>query len=105
MKVGTCFGVDANPVGTGLDKLGDMMIGIRNHQVAIQRHGGNASDGLNKGRAKRDWGDEVPVHHVDVEYVGAGMLTGENIAFNVKRVSRKQGRSDAYHLPPEDMPI
>ena len=59
-------------VAAGLGKGRQVEIGGRNHQMAVERLVGPAADRLDHRRPERDVGDEMPVHHVEVDPVGAG---------------------------------
>jgi hypothetical protein len=40
--------------------------------MRIERHPGDSTHRLKHRNSKRDIGDEVPVHHVEMNHVGAG---------------------------------
>jgi len=61
------FDLDGDHVGAGLGEGGDELVGVLDHEVAIEGKGGDGADGLNDGWAEGDVGDEVAVHDVDVD--------------------------------------
>ena len=62
-----CFLMDGNPVGPGVGEVGNVLVGILNHQVAVENGGGGLAERLHDGRAERDVGHEVAVHDIDVD--------------------------------------
>ena len=82
VQVAAGFDLDRDHVGAGFGEGGDVLVGILDHEVAIEREAGDGADGLDDGRAEGDVGDEVAVHDVDVDDGaaaggGAGDLVGE----------------------------
>src|ERR1700733_2987825 len=57
--------MDADPVGASLGEGGDEVVRILDHEVAIERQFCDSTQRLHDGRAERDVGDEVAVHHID----------------------------------------
>ena len=74
--------VDADHVGAGGGEVGDELVGVLDHEVAVEWELRDGADGLDDGWAEGDVGDEVAVHDVDVDDgaacgCGEGDLIGE----------------------------
>lgn len=68
------------------------LVGVRHHQVRVDRHAGGALDGLEDVNAKGEVAGKVTVHNVKVNVVGAGDLV--EVALEVGHIGRKNRRSD-----------
>ena len=79
-------------VGTGIGVPIDRLVGVRHHQVCVNRYIGGALDGLEDVNAKGEVAGKVAVHDVEVHVVGTGDLV--ELALEVGHVGRKDGRSD-----------
>jgi hypothetical protein len=67
--------VDRQDVGTGPREVGEVTLGLDDHQVDVEEGTGLPAKGperLDDERSDRDVRDETPVHDVDVEPVGSG---------------------------------
>ena len=84
--------VHGDHIGTGIGIPIDRLVGIRHHQVRVDRHVGGALDGLEDVNAKGEVAGKVTVHNVEVHVVGAGDFV--ELALEVGHVGRKDGRSD-----------
>ena len=83
------FDLDGDHVGAGFGEGGDELVGILDHEVAVEREGGDGADGLDDGRAEGDVGDEVAVHDVDVD---DGAAAGGGAADFVGEVCEVRGQ-------------
>ena len=84
--------VHGDHVGTGVGVPIDGLVGVRHHQVRVDRYIGGALDGLEDVNAKGEVAGKVTVHDVEMHVVGAGDLV--ELALEVGHVGRKDGRSD-----------
>ena len=66
------FRMDADEVGAGLGEGLQIGVGRGDHQVHVEGDGGVLPQRLHDHRAEADVGDEMPVHDVEVQPVGAG---------------------------------
>ena len=57
---------------------------------------GNSFDGANDRLADRDVRDEVAIHDVDVDQIGAPALDGRDLAAEIQKVRRQNGWRDLY---------
>jgi hypothetical protein len=64
----------ADPVCPGLREHGNKLVGILDHQVAIERQLRYFADGLHHGWSERDIRHKMPVHHVDMDCRAAGLF-------------------------------
>ena len=71
MQVRQHFDVHRDHGGAGGRERLDVPIGIRDHQVNIERHGGHAPDRRNDRRPDGNVRHEVAVHDIDVNEIGA----------------------------------
>ena len=62
-----CFLVHRNPVGARIGERRNVLVGILDHQVTIQRQLGHLAQRLHHRRPDGDVGHEVAVHHVHVQ--------------------------------------
>ena len=65
------FHVHGEPVGARPRRTLRGSDRVRDHEVRLQRQPGDPPECADHERSDRDVGDEVPVHHVDVDPVGA----------------------------------
>ena len=68
--------VDGDRVRPCLGKGVQIGIDRRDHQMHVERLGGVRAQRLHHRRADGDVGHEMPVHHIDVDPVGAGGVDG-----------------------------
>ena len=92
VQVRGSFVVHGDHVGTGVGIPIDCLVGVRHHQVRVDRYIGGALDGLKDVDAKGEVAGKVTVHNVEVHVVGSGDLV--EFALEVGHVGRKDGRSD-----------
>ena len=74
--------MDAEPVGARISEGGDELVGVIDHQVAVERQAGTFAQAGHHGWTDGDVGDEVAVHDVDVDggaatALGRGNLVGQ----------------------------
>jgi hypothetical protein len=71
------FLMDGHPIGASIGKCGDEVVGIFNHQVAIEGHTWDGfAQGGNDRRADGDVRNKMAIHDVDVEDRAAGVDGG-----------------------------
>ena len=83
--------------GSGLGKALDILFGIHNHQVHVQRLARFASDGFHDGESKGDVGHETAVHDIQVEEVGIA-VDNFHILLQVQEIRGQNGGCYLYHL-------
>jgi hypothetical protein len=55
----------------------------------VERLGGERADRRDDPRAERDVGDEMPVHHVEMDPVGAGLVDGAHLVAEPGEIGRR----------------
>jgi hypothetical protein len=68
--------VYGDPISAGRRKLFNKVVGIFDHQVAVERQTGDLAQRLDHGGPHGEVGDKVPVHDVDMENRAAAALRG-----------------------------
>jgi hypothetical protein len=96
MQVRQHLDVHGEPCGAGLDERIEIPIRILDHQVHVERPGGDPRDGLDHGRPNREVGHEVTVHHIDVNEIRAAALHGGDVAGQMGEIRRQDGRRQAH---------
>ena len=84
--------VNGDHIGTGVGVPIDRLVGVRHHEVCVDRHVGGALDSLEDVNAKGEVAGKVAIHDIEVHKVGTGDLV--ELALEVGHVGRKDGRSD-----------
>ena len=82
-------------VGAGLRELGQLALGLLDHEVHVDRAAAlvhEVGERRHDARAERDHGDEMPVHHVDVERARAGVEQLDDLAAERAEVGREDRR-------------
>ena len=90
--------VHADPVGPGVGKGGDELVGVLDHQVAIERQAGGLAQALDHRGADGDVGDEMAVHDVDVDDGAAAALGRGNLVGQVGEVGGEDGGKQLDHV-------
>ena len=97
MQVREHLDMHGHHVRARVDERLDVAIGVRDHQVDIERQLGRLAQRLHDRHANRDVGNEVAVHHVDVHLVGAAARGGGDLGAEIREVSGENRRSEANH--------
>jgi hypothetical protein len=97
VEVAAGFEVDADPVGPGIGESGDELVGILDHQVAIEGQFGVFAEGGDDGWADGDIGDEMAIHHVDVDDRTTAALGCSDFIAQTGKVSGKDGWDELDH--------
>ena len=92
------FHVDRDHRGAGVGERLDVAVRLLNHQVHIERDGGDAPKRFHDRRTHRDVRDEVAVHHVDVYEIGAAALgRGDRVAQGREIGRQNRGGDEHAH--------
>ena len=81
-------------VGAGLGERFEIRIARRDHQMNVERLSGVAAQRLHHVRSDRDVGDEMAVHDVDVDPVGAGGVDRAHFFAEFGEVGGEDRRGD-----------
>ena len=96
LEMGQGFDVEAHPVRARVGEGVDVAVGVLDHQVDVQRQPGGAADRLDHRRADRDVGDEVPIHHVEVEERRPAALGPRDLLGEAAEVRGEDRRSEDH---------
>ena len=97
MEMAADFLLDGDQVGAGSGEGGDEGVRVLDHQVAVERKLGDGAERFDHRGAKGDVGDEVAVHHVDVEDGGAATSGCGNVVGEVGKVRGEDGGCEFDH--------
>ena len=89
--------VHADPVGARLAECGDELVGVLDHQVAIQRQFGRLAQRLHHRRPQCDVGHKVAVHHVHMDGRAAAALGCGDCVPQMGEVCRQNGWQQFNH--------
>jgi hypothetical protein len=89
MQVHDRFHVNRDHRGTGACEVIDVQIGIRYHQVTVEREVSRASRCFDNQRPDRNVWHEVAVHYVDMDETGAAALGCFDLVAQPSEVCRK----------------
>jgi len=87
--------VDVDEVRARAREVFEEAVGLHDHQVQVERHLRPLADRLHHRRTDGDVGDELPVHHVDVEHVGPRELDRLHLFSQACEIGGEDGRGDA----------
>ena len=83
-----------NEFGSGVDELFDEEIRIENHQMRLQRQARYFPQRADDGRAHREIGHEMSIHHVDVDPRRPGTLCLGHLFAQTGEIGREDGRRE-----------
>jgi hypothetical protein len=88
------FDVNIDGVRAGFDKTRQIMIGVLDHQMHIERKFRLLAHKIDNHRAERNVVDEVTVHDIAMDPIGAGFLDGVDFLGQAREIGGKDGRGD-----------
>ena len=94
MEVRAGFGMDGDDVRAGLGEGVEERIDRRDHQVDVERLLRVRPERLHHRRADREVGDEMAVHHVDMDPVGAGLVDRAHFLAEPGEIGGEDRRGD-----------
>ena len=98
MEVRPRLGMDGDDVGAGLGEGLEEGIDRRDHQMDVERLGGVRPQRLHHRRADGEVGDEMAVHHVDMDPVGAGLVDRADLLAEPGEIGGEDRGRDADRL-------
>ena len=92
------LGVKGDQVGSGLGKGGKVRVDRADHQMHVKQLGGVRAQRLHHHRPDGDIGDEMPVHHVDMDPVGTGSVDSAHFLAQPGKIGgQDRGRDQGGH--------
>ena len=91
--------VDRHHVGAGVDERLEVAIGLHDHQVHVERQRRGLAERFHHRHANGDVRHEVPVHHVDVNLIGAATRRGRDFGAEVREVRGENRGREPDRLP------
>ena len=95
VQVGAGLDVHGARVGPGLREFGQLALGLLDHEMHVDRAPAlvhEVGERRHDARAERDHGDEMAVHHVDVERARTGVEQLDDLAAKRAEVGREDRR-------------
>lgn len=94
VKMRAGFDMHGDDVGACLGEGFEIGIARRDHEMDVERLLGDGPQRLHDVGADGDVRHEMPVHHVDMDPVGAGRLDGADLFAEAREVRRQDGGRD-----------
>src|SRR5687767_4717003 len=94
MQIWICLDMHRNHLRTGFYKLRSVRPGLSDHQVCVDWQASETGKRFHNRQTDRDVGDEMTVHHVDVQNVGSAAFDGANFLAQTREVGRQNRRGD-----------
>src|SRR6266481_4747756 len=92
----TKLDVNIHLIGTGFRKRFQQNLWLGTHQVDVEEHFGQWTDGLHDGRAEGDVLDEVAVHDVKVQPVVSRSIGAPGFFFQASEIGGEQRRRNIH---------
>ena len=88
------LGMHRDDIGAGLGKLGDERVHRRNHQMNVEGQRRAVPQGRDNVRTDRNVGDEMAVHDIDVDVIGACLVDGLHFVAEAGEIRGEDRRCD-----------
>ena len=92
MQVSVAFPMNEKRVGACLDKLIEEKVRRRDHQVRFEGKPRYSPERMDNRRSHREVGNEVAIHDIDVNPIGAGPLRLGHLLSQMAEICRKEDR-------------
>ncbi len=90
----TCLGMHRDVIAAGLGEGLEIRIARRDHQMRVEDFFGVRADRLDDVGAIGNVGDEMAVHHIEMDPVGAGRIDGANLFAEPGEIRSQDRRCD-----------
>ena len=90
--------MDGDRVGAGFGELFQIRVHRRDHQVDVEGLCSVPPQRLHHRRSDGEIGDEMAVHDIDVDPVGAGFVDRAHLFAETREIGREDRRGDADAL-------
>ena len=94
VEVRPSLGMDGDDVGAGLGESVEEQVDRRNHQMDVERLRRVRAERFHHARADGEVGNEMAVHHVDVDPVGARLVDRADFLAELGEVGGEDRRGD-----------
>ena len=94
VEIHSPFLMDQERIRAGVGKGLQVQVGIFNHQMNFERQAADGPKGLDHRWTNRDIGDEMAVHDVDMDPIGARLLGCGHLLSQPRKIGRQNGWSD-----------
>ena len=88
------FDMNGDGIRAGFEEARQVMIGMLDHEMNVERKLRVLSHGRDDRRPKRNVIDEMAVHDVEMEPIGAGLFGAMDLGFELREIRGENGRSD-----------
>jgi hypothetical protein len=89
------LGMERNDIGPRVGKILHKLVDRRDHQMDIERLCAVRAQRLDHGRSDGDVGDEMTVHHIDMDPVAASRVNRANLFTQTRKIGGQDRRRDA----------
>ncbi len=97
MQMGNRLLMHGEDIGAGLGEIGDIAVGIFNHQVHVEGQVRHLARRFDDQRTDGDVRHEMAVHDIHMHIIGAGRLDGTDFFPEAGKIRRQNGGSDFDH--------
>src|SRR5205085_6703337 len=88
------FDMDGDRIRSGVEEARHIMIGPLDHEMNIELQGSVFAHRRYDGGPERNVIDEMAIHDVEVQPIGAGFFHSMNLRFEIREIGGENGRSD-----------
>ena len=88
------FNVDRDGVRSSVDKTGQVMIGMLDHEMDVERQSGELANSRDHSRSEGNVVDEVSVHDIAMNPIGPGLLNSLHFIGQSGKIGGENGGSD-----------
>ena len=86
--------MDSDGICSRFEKSRQVVIGMLDHEMNVERKGGLFPHCRDHGRAKRNVIDEMAIHDVEMQPIGAGLFGPMDFVCEARKIGGQDGRSD-----------
>ena len=88
------FDMDGDGIRAGIEEAGEVVIGVLDHEMNIERELRQFAHGGDNGGPEGNVIDEVAIHDVEMEPIGAGRFRAANFVRELGEIRGEEGGSD-----------
>ena len=92
--------MECDAIRAGIDKSGQVLIGILDHEVYVNRQVCQSTNGFNNGKSIGQVGDKNPIHHIQMQGLHTRLFERSDFAFQIPKVAHQERReNDPFFVP------